>query len=99
MTMNTKLRDAVQADHPEAIEESLAEVPADRFQDELNDSLILAMPTGSHATIKLLLDHGAKLKRASFHAAMAREDTGVLQLLVDSGWDIDSNEFTLSAVQ
>jgi ankyrin repeat protein len=97
--MNNKLRDAVKANHLEAIESSLAEVPADRLQDELNNSLISAMPAGSHATIELLLNHGAKLKRASFHAAMAREDTAVLQLLVDSGWVIDSTEFTLSAVQ
>jgi ankyrin repeat protein len=97
--MNNKLRDAVKANHLEAIESSLAEVPADRLQDELNNSLISAMPAGSHATIELLLNHGAKLKRTSFHAAMAREDTAVLQLLVDSGWVIDSTEFTLSAVQ
>lgn len=99
MVINDPLRDAVQENDLGAIELSLAEVPAHIFHDELDGSLILAIPAGSHATIELLLKHGAKLKCASFHAAVAREDTDVFQLLIDSGWNIDSTMFNFTAVQ
>jgi hypothetical protein len=89
MAVKDTLRYAVQANDLEAIESSLADLPSHRYHDELKESLTLAIPAGSHATIKL----------ASFHAAVAREDTGVFQLLIDSGWDIDSTEFNYTAVQ
>jgi hypothetical protein len=99
MAVKDTLRYAVQANDLEAIESSLADLPSHRYHDELKESLTLAIPAGSHATIKLLLDCGAKLEQASFHATVAREDTGVFQLLIDSGWDIDSTEFNYTAVQ
>jgi hypothetical protein len=99
MAEEDTLRDAVPANDLEAIESSLANLPSHRYHDELKESLTLAMPSGSYATIKLLLDHGAKLEQASFHAATIREDTGIFQLLIDSGWDIDSTEFNYTAIQ
>jgi hypothetical protein len=46
-----------------------------------------------------LLLLGAKLKEASFHRAVAREEAAVFQLLIEAGWDIDSTEYEMSAVQ
>jgi hypothetical protein len=93
------LQDAIGSNNPAGIESSLSECSATNRQDELNASLVQAMPHGSLETIQLLLTLGAKLKSTSFYSAIAREDAAMLQLLIDFGWDIDSTEFELSAIQ
>jgi hypothetical protein len=99
MNPTSLLHDAIQSNDLSRIESSLSDWPSASRQDELNASLVMAMPQGSLETIKLLLTLRAKLKSASFHSAVVREDAAVFELLIESGWDIDSTEFELSAVQ
>jgi hypothetical protein len=93
------LQEAIRHNNLDAIEANLARSPTTKRQEELNESLVLAMPNGTLDTIKLLLVLGAKLKRTSFLRAVAREEVAVFQLLVEAGWDIDSTEYQRSAVQ
>jgi hypothetical protein len=57
------------------------------------------MPQGSIQTIKTLLNLGAKVDVLSIHSAIVRGEPTVFQLLVDSGWDINSTEFESATVQ
>jgi hypothetical protein len=99
MVLTDTLQEAIRYNNLDAVKADLARSPTTRRQEDLNESLILAMPDGALDTIKLLLGLGAKLKRASFHSAVAREEVAVFQLLVEAGWDIDSTEYQRSAVQ
>jgi ankyrin repeat protein len=99
--MDTKsaLQDALHANDLDTIKASLLNTPLTARQNELDTSLILAMPQSSLETIELLLDLGAKLKEASLFSAVAREETAVFKLLIDAGWDINSTEFQRTAAQ
>jgi hypothetical protein len=97
MKISAALTAAIDADDLADIRSNLPRDTAS--QDELNECLILAMPESSLDTIGLLLQRGAKLKSGSFFDMIARGDTAVFQLLIDSGWDIDSTDFEVSSVQ
>ena len=68
-------------------------------QDGLNKCLVLAMPKAPLDMIRLLLDKGAKLTAIAFHRLVERQESALLQMLVDYGWGINSTEFELPAVQ
>ncbi|KAI4917882.1 uncharacterized protein J4E92_008819 [Alternaria infectoria] len=57
------------------------------------------MPSGTIEMIDTLLKHGATLSFLAFLEAFEREETAVFQKLIDYGWDVDSTEFELPAVQ
>jgi hypothetical protein len=99
MVLTYKVQEALRHNNLDAVEANLVRSPATKRQEELNESLTLAMPHGTLDMIKLLLLLGANLKQASFHSAVAREEAAVFQLLVEAGWDIDSTEYEMSAVQ
>jgi hypothetical protein len=97
MEVSAALKAAIHANDLAHIRSNLPQ--GTNCQLELNECLTLAMPDGSHETIGLILQLGAKLKAVSLRAAITRSDPAVFQLLIDSGWDINSTEFELSAVQ
>jgi ankyrin repeat protein len=99
MVLPETLQEVLRHNNLDAVEANLARSPATKRQEELNESLVIAMPNGNLDMIKLLLLLGAKLKEASFHRAVAREEAAVFQLLIEAGWDIDSTEYEMSAVQ
>jgi len=92
------LEEAIRSDDLDAINVSLS-VPGSATRDVLRACLFLAMPDAALPTIELLLQYGATLSSLSFSSAIQRGDPGVFELLVDSGWDIDSTEFGTTAVQ
>jgi len=65
----------------------------------LQECLLLAMPSGSLEMIDTLLKHGATLSFLAFIEPFEREETAVFQKLIEYGWDVDSTEFELPAVQ
>jgi hypothetical protein len=99
MAANNLQQDALRANDLTSIKASLLRMPPAERQNELDECLIFAMPQCSLELIKTLLDLGAKLKRASFHKAFERGDTAVFKLLIEAGWDMNSTEFQLTALQ
>lgn len=97
ITLPKMLHDAIERSELKAIDASLS--AGSLTQDELDQCLVVAMPKSSLDTIKLLLNHGTCLKEDAFHAAIHREEPAVFQLLIEAGWDINSTEFDLTAIQ
>ncbi|CAN9081169.1 unnamed protein product [Alternaria alternata] len=71
----------------------LLRVHPERSYEELQDSLTIAISTGSLRTIEVLLDHGATFKYSSYDELFIREEPAVFKQLIDHGWDINSTEF------
>jgi hypothetical protein len=93
MTLSPAMHRAFESNQSAVVEAEAAKLlPATR-QEELDTCLGLAMPSGSMEMIELLLNLGAKLDVHSLHAAIKREDPSLFQLLVDSGWNVNSDEF------
>tara|TARA_R110002003_G_scaffold149_7_gene13537 strand:+ start:384 stop:677 length:294 start_codon:yes stop_codon:yes gene_type:complete len=97
MGLSATLQNALRNDDLDTITTSLNDHPT-VSQAELDECLTIAMPHGSLATIRLLLGHGAKLKSLSFINAISRAEPAVFQLLMDSGWDVNSVELERPAV-
>jgi hypothetical protein len=68
-------------------------------QDGLNTCLALAITSGSMKMIKFLLHLEPKLELHSLYAAIKREDPSLFELLVNAGWNVDSNESRCPVVQ
>jgi hypothetical protein len=99
MRLSVDIQRAFQSNDLAAIEAEVAKLPKARRQEELNTCLALAMPHGSMEMIRFLLNLGAKLEVTALDAALEREDPGLLQLLVASGWNVNSRDFECPAVQ
>lgn len=98
MKLSNEVQDIIEANDASKLEARLSEDPA-LTQEELNKCLESVMSNGSLDMIKVLLQHGSRMNVFAFFKAMRREDPAVFQLLIDNGWDINSTEFELSAVQ
>lgn len=98
MSVSETLKEAIDRDDFDSFKLRLCQEP---LLDEagLDTCLVLAMPHCSLQIIKLLLQLGAELKARSWCAIFRRGDPAVFQLLIESGWDIDSTEQERSAVQ
>lgn len=92
------LQEALQNNNIDAIQHGLSE-PTSASKEVLNACLDLAMRRASLQTIELLFQHGAELDALSRRDAFQRGEPAVFQLLIDSGWDINSTAFEHSAVQ
>ena len=77
----------------------LLRVHPERSYEELQDSLTIAISTGSLRTIEFLLNHGATLKYSSYDELFIREEPAIFKQLIDHGWDINSTEFERPPVQ
>jgi hypothetical protein len=99
MSLSVAMQRAFRSNELATIEAEVAKLPSATRQEELNTCLTLAMPQGSIEMIELLVNLGARLDQHSLYAAIRREDPSLLQLLVDSGWDINSNNFERPAIQ
>jgi len=99
--LSSSLKDAIYMNQPDLIETNMTKGPVNMStrQKELDACLELAMPTGSLDLIKRLLNPGARLVADSLPAAVARQEPGVFQLLIDFGWDINSTRFSHAAIQ
>jgi len=98
MRLTDALKDAIHNNDPANIRANLPQgTGADQIK--LDECLILAIPKSSLETIELLLEHGAQLKSHSFFGAIARGDPNVFELLIESGWDINSTAYEGTAVQ
>jgi hypothetical protein len=98
MSIPTTLRSAINSNDIQSIRAELAAHP-NIGSEQLNTCLVLAMPQGHMEVIKLLLQLGAQLDHESSRSIIEREDPAVLQLLVESGWDMNTTEFGRTAVQ
>jgi hypothetical protein len=85
MGLDSTLKNAIKNDDLDTIESILTSTPTAEKQNDLNASLVMAMPQGSLATIELLLSLGAKLKQASWISVWRRKSTKIFQLLIDAG--------------
>ncbi|KAH7063896.1 ankyrin repeat-containing domain protein [Paraphoma chrysanthemicola] len=97
MSVSDTLKEAIDRDDFDSLKLRLCQEPLVN-QAGLDACLVLAMPSCSLQTIKLLLQLGAKLKPISWSAIFNRGDPVVFQLLIESGWDIDSTEQERPAV-
>ncbi|KAF2676067.1 hypothetical protein K458DRAFT_275134, partial [Lentithecium fluviatile CBS 122367] len=68
-------------------------------QKELDAALAYAMKGVSTDVVTIFLQHGAKLTELAFISALGKEDMSFLQVLIDNGWELDSNKFGRPAVQ
>jgi hypothetical protein len=94
MGLSATIQHASEDDDLAAVKAAIA-----THQNHLNSRLDLAIRDGSLETIKALLGHGAKLGQLSLYAVFKRDDPSLLQLLVDSGWDVNSMELRRPAIQ
>lgn len=92
------LQEAIRRNDLDAIKLSLSD-PQNTSQEALNACLNLAMLEASSQTINLLLQQGARLSVISHGDLYQRDDPAVFQSLIDTGWNINSTDFELSAVQ
>jgi hypothetical protein len=99
MRLPKSLKQAVLGGDVQKIEAYLTKRPAAERPSELDICLTLAMPHGCIPVIKRLVELGAQLNIFSLGNAMERGEHEVLQILVDSGSDINSTEFESGAIQ
>lgn len=92
------IQNALSSDDVDGVRAWLESHPSPSYE-VLQECLLLAMPSGSLEMIDTLLNHGATLSFLAFLAAFERKETAVFQKLIDYGWDVDSTEFELPAVQ
>jgi hypothetical protein len=92
------LQEAIGRSDLSAINLSLSE-PQNTTQEALNACLDLAMSEASNQTIELLLQRGAVLSVISHGDIYKRDNPAVFRSLIDTGWDVNSTDFELSAVQ
>jgi len=92
------VQDAISSNDVEVVRAWLKRHPPPSY-NALQECLLLAMPNGSLEMIDTMLKHGATVSFLAFLEAFEREETAVFQKLIDYGWDIDSTEFELPAVQ
>jgi hypothetical protein len=97
--LSSALRDALHNDQPDQIEPNLTKRPKATRYGELDTCLLSAMPSGSLKMIATLLRLEARLCSQSLWRAMERQDIEVFHLLLESGWDINSHDFELTAIQ
>lgn len=98
MRLPITLRDAICSNEMETICAELTAHP-DTNLEQLDACLVLAMPQGNEEIIKLLLQLGAQLDHESTRAAIEREDASILQLLVESGWDMNTTKYGRTPLQ
>jgi len=92
------IQDALSSDDVDGVRAWLERHPPPSYKI-LQECLLLAMPSGSLEMIDTLLKHGATLSFLAFLEAFERKETAVFQKLIDCGWNVDSTEFELPAVQ
>jgi len=92
------IQNALSSDDVDQVRAWLERHPPSSYET-LQECLLLAMPSGSIEVIDTLLKHGATLSFLAFVEAFERKETAVFQKLIDYGWDVDSTEFELPAVQ
>jgi hypothetical protein len=80
------------------IQSGFSNTPPINFQGDVDADLSLAMPAASSVAIGLLLELSAQVNPASLHGLTKRGDTAVVQVSIDSGWDINSIPSGLGAV-
>jgi hypothetical protein len=97
--LTSTLQDVIRWNEFELIDVNLTKTPTATREAELVECLNLAMPKSSMETIQVLLDLGAKLSVHSLGLAVAREEPKVFQMLLDSGWDINSTIDASAAIQ
>jgi hypothetical protein len=97
--LSSALRDALQNDQPDQIEPNLTKRPKATRYGELDRCLYDAMPSGSLKMIATLLRLEARLCSLSLWRAVERQDSEVFDLLLESGWDINSHDFEYTGVQ
>jgi hypothetical protein len=99
MGLSSALKDAIRRSAVDEVEASLLKHPVATRQDDLDTCLELAMPHGSLKMIKRLLQLGADFEPLTISNAVKREEDSVFELMVASGWDMNSTRFERAAIQ
>lgn len=99
MALAEALQHAIRNDDLEAIQASLAQIPFSAKPATLKECLVLAMHHRALEATKFLFGLGAKLRDFALWRAIEKENTDVLQALLDAGWNINSTEFGIAAIQ
>lgn len=101
MCFSNALQLAMQNEDASVLEASLSKEPASKRQQKLNQCLtvVLGERESSLKSIKMLLDLGAKLDLPATYHAKEREDLGLLQMLLEYGWDIQSTKYSSCPIQ
>lgn len=99
MALAQALQHAIRNDDLEAIQGSLAQIPSAEKPATLKECLVLSMRHRALEAIKFFFGLGAKLRDFALWRVIDKEDTDVLQALLDAGWNINSTEFGIAAIQ
>lgn len=62
-------------------------------QSSLDDALYRAIENDQVQAVRMLLAHGAQLKRVSFLAVCRHRSIPIFDALAEHGWDVNSLEF------
>jgi hypothetical protein len=99
MALAQPLQDALRDDDLDAIQICLEQVPLAEKSATLEECLALAMSQCARNATKVLFGLGAALRSRALWTAIDEEKIDVLQALLDGGWNINSTEFGLAAIQ
>ena len=86
-------------DDLDAIQTCLDRVPLAEKNAILKECIALAMSQSALKATKALFSQGAALTSRALWTAIDKENLDVLQALLEAGWDINSTQFELAAIQ